>query len=199
MVPSGPEIRCNSSWMMRSGGARGLGSFGRRPGPLGRRSRRRHSDPPRPRAPRFASPGEARELVDRRDDEARQPPVQRLVDGNDRKGGLSPEAAVGSSTSVGDDRDRWCRPGFRLGRRPHKQERWLQLRPAPRAVSTGTGGAFRLLFWKAIVFVARSSDRCRRPRPCGSGSPPCRPIDRFRRAMCPADRAFPAAPARARR
>ena len=94
IVPSGPEIRCSSSWMIRSGGGSGVGQL--LPDAGVARHRRSHRVVPiratEQRATR-ADPRQARELVDRGDHEARHPPVDRLVDRDDRQRVLALERA----------------------------------------------------------------------------------------------------------
>ena len=86
-MPSGPEIRCSSSWMMRSGGG------SRPPGsgwPCARVARAVEAvlvvavHAAEERAD-LAGPRQGRELVHRGDQEARQPAVDRLVHGEDRQ------------------------------------------------------------------------------------------------------------------
>ncbi len=101
VVPSAPVMRCSSSWMMRSGGRSrptGCTAAAGRPslagcllpslmsqcGSPGGRSRAGRSAGERSRTGRgLALAGQARELVDRGDDERRREPVDLLVHGQD--------------------------------------------------------------------------------------------------------------------
>ena len=91
MVPSGPEIRCSSSWMISSGGRRPLGQLlgVLRHSPVVERRRRsarpwRASDAAEEHAG-LAAPGQHRELVDGGDEEGGQLAVDLLVDDEDRQ------------------------------------------------------------------------------------------------------------------
>ena len=95
MVPSGPEIRCSSSWMIRSGGGSGAA---RRVAAAGLRGAV-EAGPIVPvgaaeEAAGLADPGEGGELVDGGDQESREPAVDRLVDGDDRQRAVAGEVAL---------------------------------------------------------------------------------------------------------
>ena len=95
MVPSGPAMRCSSSWMISSGGGRGFGEPRSRPrlgrpvesvGPMTVGAAQQH--------PRGSDPRQRRELVDRRDQEGGQPPVEGLVHRHHRQRPVAREGAL---------------------------------------------------------------------------------------------------------
>ena len=96
-VPSGPEIRWSSSWMMSSGG------------------RTRRPDVEEPAG--LGLPGQGRELVGGRDDERRRMPVEVLVDdvrpGGPRANSQAPGSSCSASTApaVSSTLDRPVVPG----------------------------------------------------------------------------------------
>ena len=160
MVPSGPEIRCSSSWMIRSGGSSGGRCRAAGPARLGgavEPVRVVAVDMAEERAA-LADPGQRRELVDGRDQEGRQPAVDRLVDGHDRQRAVAGEVALEFAQRI----SRLCRRGRRSARSGTTVGR--ERRAAPRAVLERRGARLSL-----PLLVARTpvDAPCRRRcRPC---------------------------------
>ena len=96
IVPSGPEIRCSSSWMTRSGGGSGARQRRALPG-LGGAVEAVAVIPVRAaeqRARRRRPTGSVANLSTVAIEERGQPPVDRLVDGDDRERAIADEVAV---------------------------------------------------------------------------------------------------------
>ena len=127
-MPSGPAIRCSSSWMTRSG----RGERRRQPPPMRRfggavEAVRIGAISPAEEGARLPHPRQRGELVDGRDEERGQPPVEGLVHPDDRQGTVAAEVAL----PVGADDAQLVRM---IGVRQQVERLRLELAPAPGTV-----------------------------------------------------------------
>ena len=178
IVPSGPEIRCSSSWMTRSGGSRSPPGSGL---PTCRVARAveavlvvaLHAAEERAH---LAGPRHGRELVHRGDHEAGQPAVDRLIDRQDRQRPLSRLKSQCRLTQV--TRRSVGSSGFGTS----WNEFVLNFVPHQGHSSSGIGDGLRSSFLKAIVLARAESGLLSPLRPIRSAWPPCRPTGRSRTA-----------------
>ena len=128
IVPSGPEIRCKLV-LDDEVGRRQRRCEARSPARLGGAVEARRVMPVRAaeQRSRLPDPRERRELVDRGDQERRQPPVERLIDGDDRQRPIAREVAL----EVRADDAQLVRL-IVVGQQRERLR--LEARPAPRAV-----------------------------------------------------------------